>query len=91
MNAWGLLIDTTIKAIHLIADEKGIELPDKDITATALKVVCKEQIPTIQNEWQKILNARLGYAWLRKFVNTQANELAIAALKKMEEQNDTLK
>ena len=82
-DAWKILIDATIKAVLLIAQDKNVELDNPKVAST-LKEVMKEKVPDVQQEWKDAVDAKLGEGWLRQLMNDQANEIAILVLKKME-------
>ena len=86
MTAIGILADATIKAASLMLLARGFEIKDIDcgVLAAAVKDTLKANIPTILDEWEAASNAALSEGWLRMMMNTQAHELAIKSLERLE-------
>lgn len=84
-DAWGILIDATIRATSLIAQSKGVhaEFAASDESKTAIVQTFKENMERVQQEWADAVEAHMPEAWLRKLMNVQANELGLESLKRM--------
>lgn len=89
MTATKILADGTIKASWLILKDRGYDLDEivnseklSELTK-AIKDTLKAQIGQVMGEWKEATEAQVSEAWLRKLMNTQANELAHKALAKL--------
>lgn len=87
MNAWDVLVEATMKATSLIAQNKGVHdelVANSDRAYARMTEVLKKNTQRILEEWKGGTEAHMPEAWLRELMNVQANELGLEILKRME-------
>jgi len=84
ISAISILCEGTMRAaVHHLVDVKGLDaskVSPSDL-AHALSVTIKVEMDSVLREWQAAVDAHMNEAWLRKFLNTQCNDLALKALR----------